>query len=177
MPLIVRSVRTAPVDRPAVTHAVDLHLPLSVYGQDWQDEVPPRYFIDETFPNHLLPDLYRSAEVVLNDHWPSMIRAGIISNRVFDVLATGTPLVTDAVAGLEDVFGDELFVYANDDDFATTVRRARSLSDDDSARLKRLADTVRRDHSFTARVDTITTDLRNIASPRLGRPVWPERLT
>ena len=55
-------------------------------------------------PNAELAPLYASAGVVLNDHWPDMRRAGFVSNRVFDAVACGARVVTDDLAGIEELF-------------------------------------------------------------------------
>lgn len=62
---------------------------------DWHGLVPDEYIKGEYFPNESLAELYASATVVLNDHRPDMAAKGFMSNRVFDVLASGAALVTD----------------------------------------------------------------------------------
>ena len=54
--------------------------------------------------NELLPVVYSSAGVVLNDHWGPMKAWGFVSNRLFDVLACGTPVISDAVDGIAELF-------------------------------------------------------------------------
>lgn len=46
---------------------------------------------------------YRSAVWALNDHWSDMRDRGFVSNRVFDVLASGGRLLTDEVEGLDEI--------------------------------------------------------------------------
>ena len=81
--------------RPIVQAAIAAGLPLAIYGSDWEGLVPSEYVRDEFFPNERLAELYASAKVVLNDHWPDMAAKGFISNRVFDILASGAALITD----------------------------------------------------------------------------------
>ena len=93
-------------DRPIVRWALEAGLPLTVYGGDWNGLVPPEVVAGEFVPNHELPDLYSRAKVILNDHWPEMAEHGFVSNRVFDALACGTPVISDEVVGLRDVIAD-----------------------------------------------------------------------
>lgn len=90
--------------RGVVSDAIEAQLPLVVYGRDWEHFIPPT-FVGGTFISHEeLPRWYGSAGVVLNDHWPTMREYGIVSNRIFDVVATGRPVITDPVAGLDEIF-------------------------------------------------------------------------
>jgi glycosyltransferase involved in cell wall biosynthesis len=90
-------------DRPIVRWAVEAGLPLTVYGGDWEAIVPRELVAAEFVPNHELPELYSQAKVILNDHWPEMAEHGFVSNRIFDALACGTPVISDAVVGIERV--------------------------------------------------------------------------
>ncbi|NRP21072.1 UDP-Glc:alpha-D-GlcNAc-diphosphoundecaprenol beta-1,3-glucosyltransferase WfgD [Ensifer adhaerens] len=99
--------------RQIVLDSVKMNLPLDIYGQDWEYFVERSYMRGEHIDNANLPHWYRSALCVLNDHWPSMARAGIISNRLFDVVACGGVAITDEVAGIEQIFGPHVKVYSN----------------------------------------------------------------
>ena len=60
--------------------------------------IAPDYMIKgNKIDNVDLPNYYRHSDVVLNDHWDSMLQEGFVSNRVFDVLGCASPLVTDKV--------------------------------------------------------------------------------
>ena len=90
-------------DRPIVRWAVEAGLPLTVYGGDWDGLVPRDVVAGEFVPNHELPELYSRAKVILNDHWPEMAEHGFVSNRVFDALACGTPVISDSVAHMDAI--------------------------------------------------------------------------
>ncbi|NJM92082.1 MAG: ATP-binding cassette domain-containing protein, partial [Rhodospirillaceae bacterium] len=77
-----------------------------VCGTRWDSLIDPRCIRASIVPNAVVADLYRRAGVVLNDHWPDMQRAGILSNRVFDVLACAAPLVSDEIPDHPDGFSD-----------------------------------------------------------------------
>ena len=57
-----------------------------------------------TCPTRSCPSVYSSAGVVLNDHWGTMRPWGFVSNRLFDVLACGTPVISDPMPGIEELF-------------------------------------------------------------------------
>jgi len=92
---------TRSVARPAVLGAVDAGLPLTLVGSGWERYLDPRLVVRDSVPYDELAAWYRAADVVLNDHWEDMARWGLVSNRVFDVLACGGTVVSDEVPGMD----------------------------------------------------------------------------
>lgn len=140
--------------RPAVRDALEAGLDVTIFGVGWdrflrQDQIAGRYL-----DNTLLSSAYRSAGVVLNDHFDDMRREGFISNRLFDALASGARVVSDEVAGLTDVFGDAVPVYRTPADLRRLVVDRKAAFGTDEARVA-LAASVRRDHSFQARAEVL----------------------
>ncbi|HEX6118918.1 MAG TPA: glycosyltransferase, partial [Dongiaceae bacterium] len=88
------------VFRPAVQAAIEAGLAPVVYGTRWDSLIDPGHIKGTTIPNAAVGELYRKAGVVLNDHWPDMRQADMLSNRVFDALACGAPVVSDEMADL-----------------------------------------------------------------------------
>lgn len=138
--------------RPIVRDAVDQDLPLSVYGPQWQGLIPERYVKDTSYPNAELGAAYRAAGVVLNDHWEAMRVDGFISNRLFDAAAAGARVVTDDVAGLDNLFGRSVQVARDAVDLKRLVcaEDLDAVFGDDEER-RAVAARVRVKHSFTAR--------------------------
>ena len=91
--------------RPIVRWAIESGFRPSIYGTRWSDLVPQDLIKGENIDNKALARAYASAKVVLNDHWESMREYGFISNRIFDVLASGARLVSDAMPSIGYVFG------------------------------------------------------------------------
>jgi GT2 family glycosyltransferase len=138
--------------RPIVRDAAEHGLPLTVYGPGWEGLIPSRYVKAVSFPNKELGAAYRSAGVVLNDHWEEMRVEGFISNRLFDAAAAGARMITDDVSGLGDLFGRSVQVART----AADLVRLASASDldaifgDDEERRK-VAARVHAEHSFEVR--------------------------
>ncbi len=123
---------TRGVFRPAVAHALAAGLRPALYGEGWTDLVERSMVVRRNVPNGLLPVVYSSAGVVLNDHWPDMRDLGMVANRVYDVLACATPLVSDPVPGLEELLGDVVDTFTSPEQLRDAVssvlgdrRRAR----------------------------------------------------
>jgi GT2 family glycosyltransferase len=142
--------------RPVVREAVEQGLPLSIYGRDWRQFVPRRFVKGDYLPNIELGAAYRSAGVVLNDHWGEMRRQGFVSNRIFDAVASGARVVTDEVTGVADLFGDTVQVWRTPEDLtrlSSLVDPDAVFGDDDHRRS--VAQRVAREHSFAARAERL----------------------
>lgn len=155
------------VYRDIVRWAVAVGLEPEIYGKGWQSFVPPHLIKGEAVENRQLGALYADARVVLNDHWPSMRDAGFISNRVFDVVASGGALVSDAVPGIDEVFGEAVQQVHNTQDLPKAVERAAALSPQARAEAARL---VGENHSFDVRARRIVADVAALG----GTAAWKE---
>jgi O-antigen biosynthesis protein len=138
--------------RTIVRDAVEQGLPLSVYGPGWEELIPRRYIKDLSLPNEQLGVAYRSASVVLNDHWEDMRVEGFLSNRLFDAVAAGARVVTDDVTGLGDLFGRSVQVARDAADLVrlTSAQNLDAIFGDDEERRK-VAARVHAEHSFDVR--------------------------
>jgi GT2 family glycosyltransferase len=112
---------TRSVPRPAVLGAIDAGLDLTLIGSGWERYVDPQRVLMGSVPNVDLGRWYRSAGVVLNDHWDEMRRWGLISNRVFDVLACGGCVVSDELPGLGALLEGTVPTFTSTEELAATV--------------------------------------------------------
>ncbi len=108
--------------RTMVKWCLQSQLPLALHGGGWDGIVPPGMVRGVVVGNAELPELYARHMLLLNDHWDSMRENGFLSNRLFDGSAVGTPILTDPVAGLAEIFGDTIATAATPEDFAAQVR-------------------------------------------------------
>ena len=68
--------------------------------------------------NYEVASKYRSAGIVLNDHWPDMASEGFFSNRLFDAAASGGRVVSDCVLGVEEMFEGAVQTYRSPSELA-----------------------------------------------------------
>jgi hypothetical protein len=113
--------KTRDVLRPIVADALAAGLRPRIYGGGWRDLVDPALVVADHVDNEVLPIVYSSAGVVLNDHWETMKAWGFISNRLFDVLACETPVISDAVDGLAELFDGAVLEYRKPADLRALV--------------------------------------------------------
>jgi glycosyltransferase involved in cell wall biosynthesis len=129
--------KTRDVLRPIVADALAVGIRPAIYGGGWRNLVDPSLVVADHIPNEQLTVVYRSAGVVLNDHWHTMRAWGFVSNRIFDVLACGAPIISDHVPEIEDLLGDAVATYATPAELAELVdaalgdpKLARARADD-----------------------------------------------
>jgi O-antigen biosynthesis protein len=138
------------IRRRVVDDAVRAGLDVSVYGPQWDGLLDARYVKDISYPNAELGAAYRSAGVVLNDHWDDMAREGFLSNRLFDAVASGARVISDDVDGLDELFGGAVQTYADAGEL-TALASPDSTSFPAADDLTAVARRVGREHSFDAR--------------------------
>lgn len=150
--------------RPAASETANAGLPVVIYGNHWENFVDEKYIAGSYVPNEELRRYYRSAEWALNDHWPDMRDQGFVSNRIFDVLASGGRLLTDDVEGLKGLFPADILPYGvatftSPIDLLATVESGPAKFYDDE-RLRAISQHVRSEHSFAARARVMLEDVR-----------------
>lgn len=152
--------KTRDVLRPAVADALAVGLEPAIYGGGWRGLVDPRLVVADHVDNDQLPVVYSSAGVVLNDHWRTMKAWGFVSNRLYDVLACGTPVISDPVPGISDQFDDTVLEYHSREELRELVDVV--LADPVSARERagRGRATVLARHTFDHRADELLVALQ-----------------
>lgn len=141
--------------RRTVRLALDQKVPIELYGERWEGTAAEPFLKGRYIPNEALPAHYRGAAVVLNDHKFGMGVEGFVSNRIFDALACGAPLVSDRVTGLPDDIAPLVHIYDEDAGFEAAVKTA--LAEDAGRRQARrdAALGMRDKHSLAQRAKRI----------------------
>ena len=116
--------------------ALSVGLRPAIYGGGWREFVDPDLIVAEFIANEDLPALYSSVGVLLNDHWDTMRTWGFVSNRIFDALACGTPIVSDHLDEIDQLFDGAVSTYRTPDD----LRDAVDLALDEPGEARRRAD-------------------------------------
>jgi hypothetical protein len=139
--------------RPIVRDAIAIGAPLAVYGDNWEQFIPAEYVRADFLGNADVPAAYRSAEVVLNDHWEDMRLEGFLSNRLFDAVASGARVVSDSVGGLTGMFRGSVIEYSTADELRQILASPERWPDE--AVRRSTAAWVAEAHSFDARADAL----------------------
>lgn len=145
------------VDREIVRWAIETDRAPTIYGDGWDGLVPDTLIAAKNIDNKALGRLYAGSGVVLNDHWPSMRAFGLVSNRLFDVVASGGRVVSDPVPSIAPLFGDAVTQVADAREARRAIDHLLSTPNDPEARRK-LAETIATEHSFDARAARLVGD-------------------
>jgi len=128
---------------------------LEIFGVGWAEYVDPDKIAGQFLPNDDLPVAYANAGIVLNDHHREMAREGFLSNRLFDAVASGARVMTDRARGIEDVFGDAVVVYEDEDQLVELLAQPVESVFPDEASRQMAAERIARDHSFDVRASIL----------------------
>ena len=108
--------------RKCVKFALNIDADFKVYGKRWSDVLEPRFYGGEFIDNDELYKYYSNAKIVLNDHRDEMAHYGFVSNRIYDVSASGGFIFTDYVKEIEEVYGDSIAMYKDFDEFEAKLK-------------------------------------------------------
>ena len=103
--------------RKSVDYAVLAGANLSVFGKFWEKTLQPEVLKGNFIENDDLYRYYASADIVLNDHRDDMSYYGFVSNRIYDVSASGGFVLTDYLPEIEEIYGDSIATYKDYYDF------------------------------------------------------------
>ena len=105
-------------ERVSAKWAIESGFDVALYGEGWKEKAPLKYFKGKYIPNQDLHKYYASAKIVLNDTREDMKKAGFISNRVFDVTASGGFLISDYMPEIEQFYGDNIPMFKTKEELA-----------------------------------------------------------
>jgi hypothetical protein len=145
------------LDREIVRWTIDADRVPTIYGDGWDGLVPDTLVAAKNIDNKALGRLYAGSGVVLNDHWPSMRAFGLLSNRLFDVVASGGRVVSDPVPSISALFGDAVTQVADAREARRAIDALLATPAEPEARRK-LAEKVAAEHSFDTRAARLVGD-------------------
>jgi hypothetical protein len=141
--------------RQIIRDCIDARISPAIYGKDW-DRFVPRELIKGSFvPNEDVAGMYRSAGVVLNDHWADMARHGFLSNRLFDAVASGARVVSDDAVGIKEVFSESVAVYRTPSELVELCSKANRVMWGSQDEISKRATQIGIEHSFDQRAKVL----------------------
>lgn len=99
--------------RKIIKDALVANVKPAVYGRNWDRFISSDLIGGDFIENDEIAAKYRSAGIVLNDHWPDMAREGFYSNRLFDAVASGARIISDQVDGIGEIFQGGVQTYTS----------------------------------------------------------------
>lgn len=140
--------------RPIVQMAHDAQVPIRIWGRHWEETPALKDVIAPVIENDSLGELYRGAKIVLCDHNKGMARAGFLSNRIFDALACGAPVICDQI-DVPKRLAPFVKIASTPEEFAKAVEEIEGESETMKADRQAFALEIAEDESFSARAKHI----------------------
>ena len=155
--------------RKVIDFAITEGIAINIYGE-MHEGIAPDYMIKgNKIDNVDLPNYYRHSDVVLNDHWDSMLQEGFVSNRVFDVLSCASPLVTDKVNEFPKDIEKMCFFFDNDNhtlfDAIEEAKKSSLLNYDDHLDMAKY---IHSEHSFDNRATYILNSIEVLVDQKIN---------
>ena len=135
-----------------------------VYGKGWESDPEFAPYCKGVLPMEDLADVYRASGVVLGATMDAKRDAGMVNNRVFEVMATGTAFISDHFEALEAIFGDLVLYHKKRGDTAMHIQRALSQKG-------KRRPSLGRQYSWDDRVDSIIRFYAHIVRQRVATPL------
>jgi len=151
--------------RTMVRWCLQRNIPLELYGGGWDGIVAPDLVRAQNIANDELAGYYASHLILLNDHWDSMRDNGFISNRMFDGSAVATPILTDKVQGLAEVFGDTISTAETIDAFEAVIKDCLANPAPYLARARDAQRIVLAHHTFDHRAVELNAIIEQVTKP------------
>ncbi|WP_116090613.1 glycosyltransferase [Sphingomonas crusticola] len=141
------------IEREIVRWAIEAERPPAIYGGGWEGLVSQDLVKADNVDNRVLGAMYAGAGAVLNDHWPSMAAFGLLSNRLFDIVAAGGKALSDRVPSIARTFGSAVAEVSGPAELQRVADRLVH-----APRVPGAAEAVMADHSFDARARRLVGD-------------------
>ncbi|MFT4214398.1 MAG: glycosyltransferase [Microbacterium sp.] len=165
--LFVGGPRITEGGRPIVQAALDSGAQVGLWGGRWDEVVAPELFRGSFLPFADVASHYRAANIVLNDHMESMREWSFINNRLFDVVASGVPVVSDDVEGLE-LFGGVARAAESPQDVVDALRDRSWVPTSET--IAAVSERIRAEHSFARRAEVFLDRALSLAPDLIVRP-------
>lgn len=150
------------VKRLMLQWALQAGFPPLLHGRHW-DRANMDYLVQSEYvQNADLPNLYRSARFILNDHWEDMREFGVINNRIFDCMAVGAPVISDTFSEIEWLMGDAIVHCHGPADYHAAVTMGDQAYGDLLQRVQKWWQDNGHEFTFKARAQQILDDLNRI---------------
>ncbi|MCM1324599.1 MAG: glycosyltransferase [Acetobacter sp.] len=124
-------------DRISARWAIESGFEVALFGNGWQDKAPKAFFKGDYIDNDELHKYYASAKIVLNDTREDMKKSGFISNRIFDVTASGGFLISDYMPEIEQFYGDNIPMFKTKEELAILLKYYLSHPEERAQKAKR----------------------------------------
>jgi spore maturation protein CgeB len=122
-----------------------------MFGKDWDKDPRTERYWRGHLEYGLLPELYSSSKIVLDDTASPTLPYGFLNGRVFEALAAGALVITDNVEGSAEMFDGELPTYSSREDLRAQLDYYLDNEQERLGLVSKLRERVLSRHSYAAR--------------------------
>jgi hypothetical protein len=148
--------------RKIIKDALVANVKPTVYGRNWDRFISNDLIGGDFIENEEIAAKYRSAGIVLNDHWPDMAREGFYSNRLFDAVASGARVISDQVDGLGDIFQGGVQTYTSPADLEKLCSKENRKMWGSQQEILDRAQQIGELHSFDQRAKALSNTVKEL---------------
>ncbi len=134
----------------------------AIYGKNWDRFVSKELIAGDFIANSQIAAQYRSAGVVLNDHWLDMAKEGFYSNRLFDAVASGARVISDQVDEIDQLFAGGVKTYSSPSDLAKLCSNESRALWGTQQEIAERAGCIGQQHSFDQRAKELVQAVQNL---------------
>ena len=134
----------------------------TVYGRNWDRFISSELIGGNFIENDEIAAKYRSAGIVLNDHWPDMASEGFYSNRLFDAVASGARVISDQVEGVGEIFQGGVKTYTSPADLANLCSQENRRIWGSQKEIVDRAHQIGEMHSFDQRAKVLSNTVKEL---------------
>ena len=152
---------TRNVYRQIIQDLIPADYDLKVYGLGWEQFISEEYITGEYYEYDKIAQAYHDTKIVLNDHWDDMREYGFVSNRIFDVLAAQSFVISDDMEEIHELFEGCVETYTTKEDLKEKIDYYMQHPEEREEKARRGQEIIREHHTFSKRVDEIVKDMQN----------------
>lgn len=156
-------------ERISAKWAMESGFDVALFGEGWERQAPPEMVKGTYIDNRELHKYYASAKIVLNDTRPDMKEKGFISNRVFDVTASGGFLISDYMPEIEQFYGDSIPMFRTKEELKQLLDYYLAHPEERSKKAKQAQDITLKNFTNAAAAQKIMQALPQTAAPMLKK--------
>ena len=135
-----------------------------VYGHNWE-KTALGPISKGVVPYSLLPNVYASTKIVIDDANIATKPWGSCNSRVFDSLAADCLLVTNGADGVQEIFDDLVPTFHDKDSLGQTINYWLEHEEERRERVKRLREIVLAEHTYDNRAQQFIDVMERQAPP------------
>lgn len=133
----------------------------NIYGANWEKISKFSKFYKGFIEYDMMPKIYASTKIVIDDANRVTKPFGSVNSRVFDGLASGALVITNGVLGAKYTFNDLLPTYSNEDELYKIINYYLTYDEERIALVKKLQENIFKYHTYDKRLDELLEILYN----------------